>query len=228
MITFDRVSKVYRTKTTTKTVLDNVSVVFPTGRNIGILGLNGSGKSTMLRMVAGSEMPDRGKILKDCRVSFPVAFAGTVHPNMTGRENVVFIARVYGENPKTVMDYVADFSDLGAYFDMPTRTYSSGMMAKLAFGLCLAIDFDLYLVDEVTAVGDAPFQARCKAVFEERMRYSNVMIVSHSFETIRSYCQTGAILWNGDLRYFDNIETAIMEYRNLIGTTKYTVAQITG
>lgn len=218
MIRLENVTKTYHARAYRKLVLDHVTAEFPTGKNVGILGLNGAGKSTTLRLIAGNELPDSGKIVRNCRVSFPLAFSGTVHPSLSGRENVAFVARVYGENPKFVTDYVADFSELGPYFDMPTRTYSSGMLAKLAFGLCLAIDFDVYLIDEITAVGDIPFQARCKAVFDERLKHSNIVMVSHSFDTIRTYCKSGAVLWNGQLKYYDNIESAISEYRSLIGS----------
>lgn len=217
MILLDDVTKVYRTKDTRKVVLNGVTAEFPVGRNIGILGVNGAGKSTLLRMLAGSELPDSGHVRRRSRVSFPLAFSGTVHPSLSGRENVAFIARVYGADIRRVIDYVAEFSELGPYYDMPTRTYSSGMQAKLSFGLCLAIEFDFYLIDEVTAVGDARFQARCKAAFEDRMKDASIIMVSHSFETIRSYCDTGALLNNGQLEVFGGLDEAISAYRKVLG-----------
>jgi capsular polysaccharide transport system ATP-binding protein len=217
MIQLENVSKAYRTKDTRKVVLNDVSTEFLIGRNIGILGVNGAGKSTLLRMLAGSELPDSGHVRRRSRVSFPLAFSGTVHPSLSGRENVAFIARVYGADVRRVIEYVYEFSELGPYFDMPTRTYSSGMQAKLAFGLCLAIEFDFYLIDETTAVGDARFQARCRAAFEDRMKDSSIVMVSHSFETIRSYCNTGALLNNGKLEIFDNLDEAIVAYRKVLG-----------
>ncbi|MDD4616946.1 MAG: ABC transporter ATP-binding protein [Alphaproteobacteria bacterium] len=219
MIRLDKVTKTYRTRTSRKVILDNISCDFPADRNVGILGVNGAGKSTMLRLLSGSELPDKGRVLRHCRVSFPLAFDGAVHPQLTGRENVKFVASIYGHNPKTVIEYVQEFAGLDNYFDMPTDTYSSGMRARLSFGLCLAINFDVYLVDEVTAVGDIRFQAKCHAAFQERTRHSSVIMVSHSFDTIRAYCNTGAILDNGNLTFYDSVDDAIEIYRKMIGTS---------
>jgi capsular polysaccharide transport system ATP-binding protein len=218
MIYFDKVSKFYRTQVSVKTILENVSCEFPIGRNVGILGVNGAGKSTLLRLLAGSELPDKGSIIRQCRVSFPLAFDGAIHPKLSARENIRFIANAYGHRVKPIIDYVSDFAELGAYFDMPCETYSSGMRARLSFGLCLAIQFDVYLVDEITAVGDARFQARCRAAFAERTAQASVIMVSHSFDTIRSYCTTGAVLDAGKLTFYDEIDAAINVYRQMIGT----------
>jgi capsular polysaccharide transport system ATP-binding protein len=217
MITLDHVYKSYRTPDSERRVLDDVSLSFESGVNIGILGVNGAGKSTLMRLLSGTELPDRGTISRAGRVSFPLGFGGAFHPNVSGRENVIFMARVYGANTKAVVKFVQDFAELGSYYDMPTRTYSSGMMARLSFGLSLAIDFDVYLVDEITAVGDARFQARCRAAFQERVRDANVIMVSHSFDTIRSYCDIGAILNDGQIVMYNSVEAAIMDYRQLLG-----------
>lgn len=217
MITLDHVHKSYRTPEAQRLVLDDVSVSFRSGVNMGILGVNGAGKSTLIRLLSGTELPDQGTITRSCRVSFPLGFGGAIHPNVSGRDNVIFIARVYGVDTKVVVDFVEDFAELGSYYDMPTRTYSSGMMARLAFALSLAIDFDVYLVDEITAVGDARFQARCREAFQRRIRYANIIMVSHSFETIRSYCDSGAILNDGRLEFYSSVDAAITDYRRLLG-----------
>jgi len=217
MIRFENVSKSYRTISSRKIVLHDTSCEFDINSNIGILGVNGAGKSTLMRLLAGSEMPDRGRIARTCRVSFPLAFDGTIHPKLTGRENVSFIARIYGHRPKPIIDYVADFAELGAYFDMPTETYSSGMKARLSFGLCLAIHFDVYLVDEITAVGDTRFQARCRTAFQDRTKNSSVIMVSHSFDTIHAYCDSGAVLDSGVLTFYKKIDDAIDAYRHIVG-----------
>ena len=141
MIALDRVSKTYRTAQGRRIVLDEASAEFPSGCNIGILGANGAGKSTLIRLLAGSELPDRGKIHRTGRVSFPLGYGGTFHGSLSGRENIAFIARVYGADVDDTTDYVAEFAELGEYFDMPVNTYSAGMRARLAFGTCLAIDF---------------------------------------------------------------------------------------
>lgn len=217
MIRLDGVNKSYRTRIGRKVVLRDVSAVFPQGWNIGVLGANGAGKSTLIRLLAGAEWPDSGNIVRHGRVSFPLGFGGSFSPFLSGRENVVFIARVYGLDPKKVVAYVADFSELGEYMDMPLVTYSAGMRAKLAFGVCLAIEFDVYLIDEITAVGDASFQVRCREAFEDRMKRADIIMVSHDFHTIRSYCDTGAILAGGELLIYDDVEEAIADYRAMLG-----------
>ena len=217
MIALDRVSKSYRTTGRRKRVLDDVTAVFADGANIGVLGANGAGKSTLLRILSGTELPDRGMVRRTCRVSFPLGFSGAIHPNATGRENVVFVSRVYGIEVRRIVRFVEEFAELEDYFDMPTRTYSSGMLARLAFGLSLAIDFDVYLVDEITAVGDARFQARCREMFTQRLRHASMIMVSHSFETIRAYCSKGAVLHDGRLDMYESIDAAISAYRVLFG-----------
>jgi capsular polysaccharide transport system ATP-binding protein len=168
MIQLDEVFKFYRTDGHVKIVLDHASTVFQSGRSYGLLGVNGAGKSTTLRMIAGTELPNSGKIHRSVRVSWPLGFAGGFHPLMTGRENVKFVARIYGADVRKVMLFVEDFSELGDYVDVAVKTYSSGMMARLAFGLSMAIEFDCYLIDEITSVGDARFQMRCKKAFDAR------------------------------------------------------------
>ncbi|MCW8309404.1 ABC transporter ATP-binding protein [Acidiphilium sp. PA] len=215
MIDLRNVSKSYRTDDGGhRVILRNVDTIFPTGRNVGILGVNGSGKSTLVRMLSGVEMPDGGRIVRAGDVSFPLGFGGTFHPNLSGVENVKFLARVYGADPKEAVEYVEGFAELGSYFRMPVSTYSSGMTARLAFGACLAIEFDTYLIDEVTAVGDAAFREKCLHAFEDRMSNSNVVIVSHDETTIRRWCDMGAVLADGEIIMFDAIEDALETHRN--------------
>jgi capsular polysaccharide transport system ATP-binding protein len=215
VIQLDRVFKFYTASGQTKIVLDHVSAVFNTGRSYGLMGVNGAGKSTLLRLIAGTEIPNSGKIKRSVRVSWPLGFAGGFHPLMTGRENIKFVARAYGERIGKVIDFVEDFSELGDYIDAPYKTYSSGMMARLAFGLSMAIEFDCYLVDEITAVGDMRFQARCKHAFDERRKNADLIIVSHSMQTIKDYCDHGAVLVDGQLMMFENVERAIETYNRL-------------
>ena len=215
VIQLDRVFKFYTASGQTKIVLDHVSAVFNTGRSYGLMGVNGAGKSTLLRLIAGTEIPNSGKIKRSVRVSWPLGFAGGFHPLMTGRENIKFVARAYGERIGKVIDFVEDFSELGDYIDAPYKTYSSGMMARLAFGLSMAIEFDCYLVDEITAVGDMRFQARCKHAFDERRKNADLIIVSHSMQTIKDYCDHGAVLVDGQLIMFENVDRAIETYNRL-------------
>jgi capsular polysaccharide transport system ATP-binding protein len=216
MITLDRVSKVYRTRSGRRTVLDNVSVTFDSGQNFGVLGENGAGKSTLIRLIAGSETPDFGVIHRYARVSFPLGFGGTFHGALSGRENVAFVARIYGAGMRGVLHYVEEFSELGEYLHMPVNTYSAGMRARLAFATCLALDFDLYLIDEVTEVGDQRFRQKCAEAFRERLQRSDIILVTHNIHTLRQYCDRGAILANGELTLFDDIETALGRYHRMV------------
>ena len=216
MITLDRVCKAYRTRVGRRTVLDNVTAVFEAGYNFGILGVNGAGKSTLIRLLAGSELPDRGVVRRHGRVSFPLGFGGTFHGALSGRENVAFIARIYGARIRAVINYVEAFAELGEYFDMPVNTYSAGMRARLAFAACLAIDFDVYLIDEVTEIGDQRFRRKCAEAFRGRMMRSDIILVTHNAHTIRQYCDRGAVLVNGELNVYDDISAALGEYHRLL------------
>ena len=216
MITLEGVSKVYRTRSGRRTVLDNVSATFEPGYNFGVLGVNGAGKSTLIRLIAGSEIPDCGIVRRYARVSFPLGFGGTFHGALSGRENVAFIARIYGAGTRGVLEYVADFSELGEYFHMPVNTDSAGMRARLAFAACLALDFDLYLIDEVTEVGDQRFRQKCAEAFRERMQRSDIILVTHNVHTLRQYCDRGVVLDNGELTLFDDIGTALSRYHRIV------------
>lgn len=215
MIQLDRVFKFYKTDGHVKIVLDHASTTFETGYSYGLLGVNGAGKSTTMRLIAGTELPNSGKIRRSVRVSWPLGFAGGFHPMMTGRENVKFVSRAYGEDVRRVVEFVEDFSELGDYIDVPVKTYSSGMMARLAFGLSMAVEFDCYLVDEITAVGDVRFQNRCKALFERRRETADLIVVSHSMGTIKDFCDRGAVLVDGQLIMFDSVDKAIEIYARL-------------
>lgn len=216
MIALEGVAKAYRTAAGRKLVLDDATVDFPTGHNFGILGANGAGKSTVIRLLAGSEMPDRGVIRRHARVSFPLGFGGTFHGALSGRENVAFIARVYGATPRQTIRFVEEFAELGEYFEMPVNTYSAGMRARLAFGACLAIDFDVYLIDEVTEIGDERFRRKCAAAFRARLRRSDIILATHNHHTIRQYCDRGAVLAGGRLLLFDNVADAFECYRRML------------
>ncbi len=215
MIQLNDVFKFYRTEGHTKIVLDHVSTVFDTTRSYGLLGVNGAGKTTTLRLIAGSELPNSGTVRRSVRVSWPLGFGGGFHYTMSGRENVCFAARIYGADIRKVIDFVEDFSELGDYMDIPVKTYSSGMMARLAFGLSMAIEFDVYLVDEITAVGDARFQARCQEAFAARRKNAGLIVASHSMSTIKDYCDCGGVLVDGQLIMFDSVDRAIEMYSRL-------------
>jgi capsular polysaccharide transport system ATP-binding protein len=216
VIELDRVAKSYRGAVGRRVLLDNVSAEFRSGHNFGILGANGAGKSTLIRLLAGSEMPDCGTIHRRVRVSFPLGFGGTVHGALSGRENVAFIARVYGAGVRRMTRFVEEFAELGEYFDMPVDTYSAGVRARLAFGACLAIDFDVYLIDEVTEIGDERFRRKCAAAFRERLRSCDIILATHNHHTIRQYCDRGAVLAGGRLQLFDSVAGAFEYYRAML------------
>jgi capsular polysaccharide transport system ATP-binding protein len=215
MIELRDVRKTYRTRHGRRVVLRGASIRFCRGRSVGILGLNGSGKSTLVRLLAGVELPDSGRIIRDARVSFPLGFAGTFDPFLTGRENALFIARLYQLEWKPYVAFIKEFAELGRFFDEPVKTYSSGMRARLAFATSIAANFDVYLVDEVTAVGDARFRERCAQAFDQRRAHSDVIMVSHNIGTIKRYCDAGAVLFNGHLEPYEDIDEAIAVYKQL-------------
>ncbi|RYC13962.1 ABC transporter ATP-binding protein [Ciceribacter ferrooxidans] len=215
MIRFKKVSKHFKTEGHRKVILDNCNMEFLPGYSYALLGVNGAGKSTTMKMIAGSALPNSGRIIKDLRVSWPLGFAGGFHPQMSGRDNLAFVARAYGEDVRRVSSFVEDFAELGDYIFAPVRTYSSGMMARLAFGLSMAVEFDCYLVDEITAVGDARFQKRCKDAFESRRKNADIIMISHSMPTINAYCDKGIVLVDGQMLLYDKVADAIETYYRL-------------
>jgi capsular polysaccharide transport system ATP-binding protein len=219
MIRLERVTKSYRTQVGRKTILHNVCANFADGFNFAVLGVNGAGKSTLIRLLAGSELPDRGVIRRSARISFPLGFGGTFHGALSGRENTQFLARIYGAPIRAVLDYVEDFAELGDYFEMPVDTYSAGMRARLAFAACLAIDFDVYLIDEATEVGDWRFRRKCAEAFRARLARSDIILASHNTDTLRQYCDRGAVLADGALILFDDLAGAIAHYHRLLQGT---------
>ena len=213
MINFDNVWKSYRLKGRTKYILRGLTMALPRDQNIGIVGKNGAGKSTFLKLVSGSITPDRGRIEAKGNISWPLGFAGGFHPQLTGRQNARFIARIYGADTDELVDFVKDFSELGPALDQPIRTYSTGMRARLAFGVSMAASFDCYLVDEITAVGDAAFKKKCHLAFREKMTDAQIIMVSHSEQTLKDYCDAAILLDDGQAWFFDKIDQCLEAYR---------------
>lgn len=209
------VLKYYHTHGQTKIVLDHVSTRFERGHSYGILGVNGAGKSTTMRLLSGVELPNAGKVKRSVRVSWPLGFSSAFNGLISGRNNCAFAARAYGQDVRRVLDFVEDFSELGDYLDAPVRTYSSGMSSRLAFGLSMAIEFDCYLIDEITGVGDFTFRKRCEVAFTARRQRSDVIMVSHSVGHIKGYCDRGAVLVDGRLMMFSDLDEAIDVYHRL-------------
>jgi len=212
MIQLRALNKSFPSRRGRKFVAREINAVFPTGKAVGLLGRNGAGKSTLLQMISGNISPDGGDILTDGEISFPVGFAGTFHRDLTGAQNIRFIARIYGVDTEELLDFVADFAELGDHFHMPVRSYSSGMRSRLAFGISMGIKFDTYLVDEVTSVGDSAFRSKSAMIFKDRMLSSSAIVVTHSLNEIRNLCDYGAVLENGVLTFYDDLEEAIAQH----------------
>ncbi len=216
MIRFESLSKSFRVRGMRHTVIDDLSLTLPTGTSLALLGRNGAGKSTLLQLVAGTLRPDTGRIVSDGTISWPVGYSGSFHREMTGAQNVLFLARAYGVDTDALVAFVEDFAELGDHFHMPLRSYSSGMKSRLAFGISMGIPFDTYLVDEATATGDARFKKKSRAVFAERMRKSSAVLVSHRMSEVRQYCDAGILLHEGKLRYYDDLDEAIEHHEALM------------
>lgn len=212
MIRLEDVHKVYRLNGREKVVARGISALFPSRRAVALLGRNGAGKSTLLRMIAGTQLPDRGRIHHTGTLSWPVGFAGSFHPEMTGAQNVRFVARVQGVDSEDLSAFVQDFAEIGVHFNLPVRTYSSGMRARLAFGVSMGIHFDTYLVDEVMATGDAGFRDKSLAVFRARLQTSGLIMITHSLPMAKQICTAGAVLEDGGLTWFDRIDEAIARH----------------
>ncbi len=182
---------------------------------LGLLGQNGAGKTTLLDLVAGTLRPDHGQVLRGGQVSFPVGFHAGFHRDLTGAQNIRFLARVYGVDPAALEEFVAGFAELGAQFHQPLRTYSTGMRARLGFGASMGLPFDLYLVDEATSVGDARFKQKSKALFRARMKQASGIMVSHNMQELKKYCDSGLVLHEGRAWYFDRIADAVEAHLDL-------------
>jgi capsular polysaccharide transport system ATP-binding protein len=215
MIELQSVTKYYPTPKGRKYVFRDLTFRFPPGSSIGVLGPNGAGKSTMLRMLGGIEAPNRGRIVTDELISWPVGLSGGFQGSLTGRDNVQFVCRMYGLEPGAMRErvaYVEDFAEIGEAFDRPVKGYSSGMRSRLAFGLSMAFEFDYYLIDEVMAVGDPAFKRKSQAVFKERLERSKMILVSHNVADIRSLCDVVVLVRNGAATLYEDIEAGIAAY----------------
>ncbi len=217
MIRLHEVSKSFHAGGVETVVADRLSLAFPRGASVALLGRNGAGKSTLLRMIAGTLKPASGHIEIAGTVSWPVGFAGSFHGDLTGVQNVRFVARLYGIDSDALVDSVRGFSGLGEKLALPVRGYSQGMRARLGFALSMGIAFDTYLIDEVTAVGDAEFRARCEEALVDRLRQAGAVVVSHSAGFLRRVCQSGVILEEGRAAWFDDIDEALSVHHRMLG-----------
>ena len=209
MLEFDQVSKSFWTGTRRKVILDRASFRVELGRSLGILAPNGTGKTTLINMMAGLEKPDEGRIARGCRISFPLGFMGGVVPRHTARENARYIARLYGLDPDYVEAFCRWLCGIEEYFDRAVGTYSQGMRARFTFSLMLALDFDIYLIDEgMPQTTDAEFNRKAGEILRERLETTTVIIVSYQPQTLERFARQAAVLRHGKLHMFDSLEEA--------------------
>jgi capsular polysaccharide transport system ATP-binding protein len=216
MIIVDNVHKRYQTDHGPgKWVLQGISLTIPAKVSVGLVGRNGAGKSTLLRLIGGVDRPNRGHIERRCRVSWPMGFGGGLQGSLTGRQNTKFVCRIHGHEDDLPgrLAYIQDFSELGEAFDEPVRTYSSGMRSRLQFALSLAVDFDIYISDEVTAAGDAAFRSKAAAAFKSLVGRASLIMVSHAEGVLKQFCTAGIWLDAGKAHWFDNIDDALNAYK---------------
>lgn len=216
MITLENLSKTYVTRGVRKTIARDISFSFPGRQPVGLIGRNGAGKSSLLRMIAGLMDPDAGKITSTGTVSWPVGFQGSFHPDLSGAENARFVARLYGVDTGGMSNFVSEFAELGDHYRLPVRCYSAGMRARLAFAVSMAVPFDTYLIDEVTSVGDGAFRMKSEAILADRMQVSGAIVISHSMDLLRRICVSGAVLENGRIFFYERIGRAIEHYDYLM------------
>jgi capsular polysaccharide transport system ATP-binding protein len=215
MIQFQHVSKSYHIRKFQKDVFYDLDFTINPGDSIGICGANGAGKSTLMRLIAGVEYPTTGKIVREMTTSWPIGYGSCFQGSLTGADNTRFIARIYNQPEEEVIEFVEDFAQLGGYLYQPVQTYSAGMQARLAFGISLAVDFDCYLVDEVTGAGDERFRIRCEEALLHRRDNATLIMVSHDPGTLRQYCRRGAVVYGGSLVFFDTVEEAAEVHHRL-------------
>ncbi|MEC3766358.1 ABC transporter ATP-binding protein [Cupriavidus sp. SS-3] len=218
MIDITDVHKRYRTAHGSKWVLQGVTLKIPERGRVALIGANGAGKSTLLRLVGGIDQPNRGSIVRNCRVSWPLGLSGGFQGSLSGRQNTKFVCRIHGIHGALAekLEFVREFSELNNAFEDPVKTYSSGMRSRLAFAMSLAFDFDTYLVDELTAVGDAAFKRKSQKAFEDLAGRAGLVMVSHSESTLKNFCQSAVWLHQGQALWFDSVEEALHAYRDSI------------
>jgi capsular polysaccharide transport system ATP-binding protein len=213
MISLRDVHKQYPTRLGPVDVLRGVNLTIAKGDKVGILGRNGAGKSTLVRLMSGAERATSGHIKRGMSISWPLAFGGAFQSSLTGLDNLKFICRIYGVDYREKVDYVQDFAELGTYFREPVRNYSSGMRSRLAFAISMSIEFDCFLIDEVISVGDARFHDKCQRELFEKRNDRSYVIVSHEAHNIRDHCHSVAVLTNGKLTLFEDVDTAYAHYQ---------------
>lgn len=215
MIICEKVCKSYGQGHGRKLVLSNVDLIVSPGERVGLLGRNGAGKTTLIKQIGGVELPDSGRITRKMSCSWPIGFNGGFQGSLTGYDNAKFIARIYGQSYEEIKEFVFDFTELGKALSQPVKTYSSGMRARLAFALSLAIEFDCYLIDEVILVGDHNFQRKCQHELFEKRSDRAMVIVSHDMNVVRDSCNRGVVIHDGRVIPFTDVNEAASFYEGL-------------
>lgn len=218
VIILEGVSKSFDTPGGKHRVFDDLHLVFPTSSTTALLGRNGAGKSTLMAIIAGALEPDSGRVHRLSSLSWPVGLGSGFQGSLTGRQNTVFISRVHGDSAAQTrrrVEFVQEFAEVGHYFDMPMSSYSNGMRSRVAFGMSMAFDFEMYLVDEVTAVGDIAFRKKCISAFDQK-RASNagMILVSHDMSLVKKWCDRAIYIEDGKITIYQNINEAIQRYKN--------------
>jgi capsular polysaccharide transport system ATP-binding protein len=216
MIVVEDVHKRYQTDHGPgKWVLQGVSFTIPPKVSVGLIGANGAGKSTLLRIVGGIDQPNKGRVERHCRVSWPMGFGGGLQGSLTGRQNAKFVCRIHGHEDDIAdrLAYIQDFAEIGEAFDEPVKTYSSGMKSRLQFGMSLAFDFDVYISDEVTGTGDAAFKKKAAAAFKKLSDHASLIMVSHGEGTLKQFCTAGIWIHRGRAHWFDQVDDALKAYK---------------
>ncbi len=216
MIELANVTKTYPTRQGRRLVLDRINLQVAKGQKIGILGRNGAGKSTLIRMISGAELPTSGRIRRRISVSWPLAFGGAFQDYLTGLDNLRFVCRIYGVDFRGVMPFVEDFTELGMYLREPVLHYSSGMRARLAFALSMAIEFDCFLIDEIIAVGDSRFHDKCERELFEKRKDRALILVSHDPSVIKNHCDSAYVLTAGRLTEHESVDAAYNFYQTCV------------
>ena len=219
MIKLDNLTKFYPLSNGDKHfVFREFTFTFPDDCSIGLIGRNGAGKSTLMRLLSGADIPNAGKVITDKKISWPVGLAGGFQHALSARDNVKFIARVYGYRGQALEEkvrYIEEFAEIGKYFDEPMNTYSSGMRSRIGFGLSMAFDFDYYLIDEAGAVGDAKFKQKSDAIYKEKLSNSKVIMVSHNMSEIEQWCDKVILVNCGTATVYDDVKEGIEMYKRI-------------
>jgi capsular polysaccharide transport system ATP-binding protein len=215
MIELINVSKYYPTDFGRHYVFSNVSLKLPLDKSVGVIGPNGAGKSTFLRLIGGADIPSEGRILRTGRISPPMGLTPGLQPSLNGVENARFAGRIYGMDRDEIADlieYVRETADIGKFFDMPVGTYSAGMKQRVAFAINMSMTFDYYLFDEIGAGGDREFRRTGKAMIAERLKTSKFIIASHRTDELLELCESGIVIKDGELTFYDDIDDALSAY----------------